>query len=319
MLSPSFRYYSIYGVVLASEILLPYPETASSSPPAVRVLVVSRRRLQFLIRQLSDQQVAEGWLRRTVFADGSLHMCKEGLVDFLVSPNGDEIVCSADGRASNESVHTYLLGHALSFALLKKGMEHLHATVVVIDGQAIGLLGDCGYGKSTLAAAFLELGHRLLTDDMLVIGEEGGRLIAHPGPSRIKLFNEVATRYLNGAARGTPVAGLTSKLVFPLPEGSVCQVPVPLRVLYCLPAPERLARTRSIRIRRLSPREALISLLRHTFNVSNTEPERLKRQFAAAAQLVPRLPIKRLSYPRELGMLPAVREAILKDLAIHSR
>jgi len=55
-------------------------------------------------------------------------------------------------------------------------------------------LGDSGHGKSSLAACFLAAGHRLLTDDLLVIGESGDYLMAHPGPPRIKLFPAVWRR-----------------------------------------------------------------------------------------------------------------------------
>ena len=48
------------------------------------------------------------------------------------------------------------------------------------DG-AIGILGDSGYGKSTLAAALIEAGLPLLTDDLLVLLPEGDDLMAQPG------------------------------------------------------------------------------------------------------------------------------------------
>ena len=57
----------------------------------------------------------------------------------------------------------------LSFSLLSLGYEPLHATAVVVDGEAVAFLGDCGYGKSTLGAAFLARGFPLLTDDVLAL------------------------------------------------------------------------------------------------------------------------------------------------------
>src|SRR5204863_102769 len=102
--------------------------------------------------------------------------------------------------ASAESFQVYLLGQALSFALVKQGLEPLHATVVVVDGQGVAFLGDNGYGKSSLAACFLEGGYRLLTDDLLLLKASGGDVLAYPGPPRIKLFPEVARRFLGDAA-----------------------------------------------------------------------------------------------------------------------
>ena len=65
------------------------------------------------------------------------------------------------GRALGQDIDraftTHLFGHVLSFVLLKKGLEPLHSTVLAAPGGAIGILGDSGYGKSTLAAALIGL------------------------------------------------------------------------------------------------------------------------------------------------------------------
>jgi hypothetical protein len=45
-----------------------------------------------------------------------------------------------------------------------------------------------------------------------------------------------------------------------------------------------------------------------------SDPDRLERQFALATRLATDVPIKSLSYPRELRMLVDAREAILADL-----
>ena len=91
-----------------------------------------------------------------------------------------------------ESFQVYLLGQALSFALLKLGFEPLHATAVVVDGRAVALLGESGSGKSTLAAAFVDAGFQMLTDDVLMVHECRGEAMAYPGPARLKLFPKVA-------------------------------------------------------------------------------------------------------------------------------
>jgi hypothetical protein len=67
-------------------------------------------------------------------------------------------------------------------------------------------------------------------------------------------------------------------------------------------------------IRRLSPRRAFVALLRNTFNPAVREPERLEQLFRHAAAVAATVPMKRLSLPRKLTALPAVRDAILADL-----
>jgi hypothetical protein len=184
-----------------------------------------------------------------------------------------------------------------------------------VNGRAVGFVGDCGYGKSSLGAAFLTGGHPLLTDDLLVVTPERDGYVAHPGPARIKLFPHVARAVLGDTADGTPMNDLTPKLVIPLAGAGLTHAPAaaPLAALYVL-APPR-ARRAAIAIHRLSPRAAFVELVRATFNTLVLDPPRLARQFELAARLALAVPVKLLSFPRALHRLPAVRAAIEADVA----
>jgi hypothetical protein len=199
--------------------------------------------------------------------------------------------------------------------LLKQGIEPLHATVVVVDDHAVAFLGDSGYGKSSLGAAFLRAGHRLLTDDLLVITENKRRFIAHPGPPRIKLFPEIAKTLLGEQTTGTPMNPTTTKLVIPLSSRQSTQTAMPLRAIYVLRPPSPRARGKKITIRSFPQREACLALVANTYNTVLKEPDRLAQQFDLAARLASNIPVKALSYPRTLARLPAVLEAIRADLA----
>jgi hypothetical protein len=208
------------------------------------------------------------------------------------------------------------LGQVLSFALLKHGIEPLHSTAVVVDGGVVGFIGDCGYGKSSLGGAFLQAGYPLLTDDLLVLKEEGQDFLAYPGPPRIKLFPRIARRLLGEGITGSPMNSFTPKLVIPLGrDGGMCwSGAAPLRAIYVLTRPLKRSRSDRIAIRPLSPRRAVLELLRNTFNNIIVEPDRLRRQLDLAARLARKIPVRSLSFPRRLQRLPAVREAILSDL-----
>src|SRR5205823_3902180 len=103
---------------------------------------------------------------------------------------------------------------------------------VVVRQQAVAFLGDSGYGKSSLGAAFLQAGHSLLTDDILVITENNRRFTAHPGPSRIKLFPHIAKTLLGERVAGIPMHPTTSKLVIPLTQKQSEHATAPLRAIY---------------------------------------------------------------------------------------
>jgi hypothetical protein len=200
----------------------------------------------------------------------------------------------------------------LSFALVQQGIEPIHATAVTTGCGAIAFLGDSGDGKSTLGAAFLKAGFRLLTDDLLITRLVGGRMMAFPGPPRIKLFPEMARNILGPSARGTPMHHLTAKMIIPLSEVH-CDQPVPLRALYALTFPPDRRTKSKTTIRRLSRRAAFLNIVRNTFNCAVSEPQRLERHFRIATELASHVPVKLLSYPMDHRLLPRVRDAVIAD------
>jgi hypothetical protein len=308
-------WYQIYGISLRSEIKLTFPDSEPMQSADVSLLAASPD----FFRDATDGAVVSPNPNRSYkyarLDNGQSYIRWDGLFEFLIDADGQRIWCGWLGAASLESLQVYLLGQALSFALVKQGYEPLHATAVVIDGQAIAFLGSSGFGKSSLAASFLAEGHRLLTDDMLLLRGTDGGYQAQPGPCRIKLFPEMAGRFLAGTASAVTMNGETEKLVLPLSADHLHSVSAPLRVLYVLGAPGELRQKQSIQLTSLSTRETFIELVRGTFNYLVTGSERLERQYTECLGVASRVPARRISYPRVLSALPDVRKAILTDLA----
>jgi hypothetical protein len=158
----------------------------------------------------------------------------------------------------------------------------------------------------------------LLTDDLLVIKEHDASrhgFLAYPGPPRIKLYPKITTALLGKRFAGVPMNPRTRKQVIPLTAFQSGVAPIPLKTIYVLRPPARRRQSNRITIRSLSQRRALLQLITNTFNHMVVEPGRLARQFNQAGQLSRSIPIKSLSYPRDLSRLPAVLEAIQSDLA----
>lgn len=299
-----------------------YPSTALGLGPqqaefsaADLELVLGRASDFSTVRPALAAQYSNGapWFQHARLPDGRDYIRWPKLFEFLIAEDGRQIIGHALHETPHEMLGTYLLGQVLSFALLRFGIETLHATTVVIEGRAIAFLGDCGHGKSTLAAAYLKEGHCLLTDDLLVLKQVDGQILAYPGPPRIKLMPPVARWLLGPRVHGVPMNPLTSKLVIPLEAHQYAGFPVPLHAIYTLRLPRTRKRSQVV-IRRLSMRAAWYELTRGTFNPVVRDPERLKTQFVWASQLAERIPVKTLSYPRTLTVLPSVHEAILSDL-----
>jgi len=311
--------YHIYGVTVRSAIPLECPVSAAPSLAGIEFYAAPSSAFRDAASDKFASDSAERWFRHVALPDGADYLRWSKLFEFLVSPDGRRIACRALNGVSSETFQTYLVSQTLSFALLKQGIEPLHATVVVVQGQAVAFLGDCGYGKSSLGAAFLHAGHRLLTDDVLVTSRDTGRhdlVLAHPGPPRLKLFPTIAARMLGRRRSGARLNPGTSKLILPLTESEHCATAVPLKAIYVLrpPAPAH-RRPRQATIRPLSRRQACLALIANTFNTVITEPARLARQLDRAAELASVVPVKSLSYPRRLSHIPAVLAAIRKDLA----
>ena len=312
------RSYRVYGLSLKSHLPLSCP--MGTGPALAEVELVDGPASLFAkaCREAPAKLDSRQWFHHRRLANGSDYLRWNDLFEFSVSADGRRIACLACNGTSLETFQTYLVGQVLSFALLKQGIEPLHATVVVLNDQAVAFLGGCGSGKSSLGAAFLRAGHKLLTDDLLVIKENtvpGQEYLAYPGPPRIKLYPRITASLLGNRFTGVPMNPRTRKHVIPLNRFQSCVTPLPLKAIYVLGPPTRRHQRNRITIRRLSQRRAMLQLIAHTFNQMVVDPGRLSRQFAQAGRLTRIIPIKSLSYPRNLSCLPAVLEAIQSDLA----
>lgn len=306
------RTYRLYGLRIMSPWRLPFrcPETREPGLGETTLSEGPASLFSDLAREAGIRTDSTRWFDHACLRDGSTYLQWSGLFEFLISPDGRRIACHSLNGASRETFQTYLLGQVLSFALLKQGIEPLHATVVVVNQQAVAFLGDSGYGKSTLGAAFLQAGHTLLTDDLLVLTNRDGCFIAHPGLPRIKLFPDIAKALLGSQVTGTPMNPQTPKLVIPLASQQASNAAAPLQAIYMLRPPTTDAPLTRVTITPLSQRRACLDLLANTFNPVIVNPDRLTRQFNLAIRLAAAVPIKSLSFPKDLSRLPAVVEAI---------
>jgi hypothetical protein len=317
--APEFRHYCAYGLAIRSELPLPLPKTRGPTEPGLFELEIraSDEPLSGAIPEgVKLQRNPLSGFDFGQFPDGSSYGRWDDVGEVLISKNGRSIACRPFQQTDSESFYVYLLGQALSFALVKSGFEPLHATAVVVEDQAVAFLGDCGFGKSTLAAAFLQAGHRLLTDDLLLLRTTTRGILAHPGPARIKLFPEMARKFLGEASSGVPMNPKTQKLIIPLENDWVCADAAPLAAIYVL-APPGGVTGREIRVVSISQREAFVILLGSTFNYVITDPDRLRRLLKATQALADATIVRKLSYPRSLESLHLVREAILADLCAY--
>ena len=308
-------WYEIYGIRLRSDVELCFAQCEAVGEPDVDLISAADDFFREKSRDAVLKPAAYRQYEYALLGNDQIYLRWDGLCEFIVDGDGRRIWFGWLGTDSRESLQVYLLGRALSFALVKQGLEPIHSSTVVLDGSALAFIGESGFGKSSLAATFVGDGYRLLTDDLLLVSQSSGRFEAQPGPPRIKVFPWVARRCLGLSGVGVRMNDWSEKLVLPLGEDHHQSVPVPLRAVYVLSGPREVFRKQSIQIATLSQREALMELIRHTFNHVVTDPRRLQQLFSKSMELATRVPVKRISYPRDLALLPEVRERILADLA----
>lgn len=306
------REYTVYGVSLESEIRLALPEGPGFGFAKIDLRQGSRQEFARATDGVELRGSCDSY-QYALLPDASSYVRWIGLGEFLVSANGRRILCHRAAEASSESFQVYLLGQALSFALVKQGFEPLHGTAIVDQDEAIVLLGDSGFGKSTLAAKFVEAGHTLLTDDLVLLRPGECGLDAYPGPPRIKLFPDSACRFLGSSTLCEPMNADTHKQIVALEPAQHCTRPVRLRAIYALAPPGEMRQARRVSIEPLPPREAFVTLIANTFNGVILDPGRLERQIAETTRCLQAAPVRKLFYPRSLDGLSEVRDAILAD------
>lgn len=305
--------YSVYGVGITSDWPLALPASLDRTGRIAEVNFVDGTDEDF-----SDVDVPADpdrpWFQSHIFQDRSAYVRWPGLYEFRIQAGGSRVACRALNGSDRTVLQNYLFGQALSFALVLQGLEPLHAAAVRLDDEAIGFLGDCTFGKSTLLASFVQAGHRVLTDDLLMLVIRDGRTEALPGTGRIKLQPDSARAFLNDAAGGERLNSRTLKQSFPVDEARMQRTPLPLKQLFVLPAPEERRTITSVSIRPLSQAAMFHALLKNSFNGDVVTRERLERQFTCAARLAGHVDGFLLQYPDGLHHLPLVRQRIVEHV-----
>ena len=304
--------HSIYGVRVTSDIPFAFPSSLGND--AGRTLA----KVSFVNGDEGDfapwaaAQTGADTFSFDEAADGGCYLRWPHLYEFVVAPDGTRIACRPLDGSDVSVLQNFLFGQVLAVALVRQGLEPLHAATVVMDDAAAAFLGDCTYGKSTLLASFANAGYRALTDDMLILDRRGAAFHAMPGTGRVKLQPDSAPLFFERRS-GAPLTPSTLKRSFELDGSQHHRKSAPLRLLYLLPSPAERDNARSIEIRPVSRAAVVRGLIANTFTPHIASRERLARQFEHATSIASRVDAFELRYPTGLEYLPAVRRAIVEQ------
>ncbi len=189
--------------------------------------------------------------------------------------------------------------------LLARGDLPLHAATVEVNGRAIVLAAPGTFGKTTLAAAFLSAGYRLLSEDLTCVRVDGGPCVV-PGPAMLRVRRDVAARLEIANVR--QLAESEHRVHFAVEESlrGDCS-PVPLGAIVFLRVSDDGFRIES---------SSSATAVRDLWSLSGTLPTDRDRthSFAGAAELVRSVPVLDFFRPVRYEALPQTIEFLAEHV-----
>jgi len=180
MIEFTCKYYSAYGLKIKSEINLPelneidttnfdvtvsYGNVPSKIENPVKIGVAFQAKQNEFLLNVPD------------------------IADYFVK-NGNEIIVSKKENVSNSEINLFLLGSAFGAVLYQQKKVPFHGSTVIINNKAIIISGVSGAGKSTIVASLTNKNYPLLSDDVTVLKEKNGNIIAISGFPQVKLWQD---------------------------------------------------------------------------------------------------------------------------------
>lgn len=190
--------YLVSGLIVASDLMLPglLPIGNAIGTPDVVI------RAGDLSNRL-DQPIATGpnWS----MAAGRFLLHIPGIVAMLLI-DGRELVYQLADTSSGDDAAVFVSGTGFGLLLHQRGRVVLHASAVRVRGRAVLLCGPSGAGKSTLAAALVDRGHDLISDDFCAISILADRPpLVEPDGRQMKLWQNAIDWLLLAERRCDPV------------------------------------------------------------------------------------------------------------------
>ncbi len=231
----------------------------------------------------------------------------------------DQIVCHVLDEDYAYLVEIHFLGRVLAYWLEKMGGLMLHASAVSVDGRAVAFLAANHGGKSSLAAAMMQMGLPLLTDDILHIEGQAAGFVAHAGYPQMRFWAEDVNRILDHAPPTERIHPLIDKHRVPVGPAGFGQFHAAAQSMACFYLPQqRLPQDpdRSVRISAVPPTTAVIELLqRRFFEYRSGSKNEQSHRFQLVSQLVRQIPVRKISYPSGFSQMPRICRVILEDVA----
>jgi hypothetical protein len=229
---------------------------------------------------------------------------------FVVDAEGCSIWATWPDTATLEDTVIYLLGPILGFVLRLRGVTCLHASAVVIQDRAVAFVGPSGAGKSSIAAAFAQRGHAVLSDDVVALSDRGDSFLVQPAYPRVRLWPESVEALFgspDALPRLTPTwdkrfLELSAPARFPA-------TPLPLAAVYILG--ERRSPSAPVSIHGIAERTALMELVSNTYTSYLLNSAQRAQEFELLGRLLEHVPLNALNAEADLKHFEPTCRAII--------
>ncbi len=253
----------------------------------------------FLLTQLGDELGFE-----LSYSDG---------VRFVADGVAKRVWGTCPVSMAREELAVYLLGPVMGFLLRRRHITCLHSSAIEFQGHAICLCGEAGFGKSTTAAALALRGLPVVAEDIVPLHEKGEQFRAVPGYPRVCLWPE-SVQMLLGREDALPLITTGWEKRYLALDGKralFARQSPPLALIYVFGA--RAGDSNAPRVEPLSPKEAVLELVRNTYMNWVLSSEQRAAEFDALCRLVERASVRRIvphTQPERIGDLC---DLILRD------
>jgi hypothetical protein len=315
------KLYRIFGLKMASDYAFTNRLQEGSGSPDIIFTCVDKKPISDNWLEASPIYVTPGSSEdsESVISVHKLNDCCvvhfARIVDFYLWP--DRIISHLLDPAFGYLVEIRLLGEIFSLWLELNDIPALHSSAVVVNGGAVAFLSTNHGGKSVLAATLMQEGYPLLTDDILPVGDCNGRFCGRAGYPQMRMWPDEAEYFLGHYSDLEIVHPWYTKRRVPVGQngfGIFSGENLPLGMLY-IPIRKDIE-DGEIRIDPISPRDAVIELVRNSFSPLIVEALGLqKKRMELFGRLAMNVKMRKLIYPSGFHHLPEVREAIIDDIA----
>ena len=208
--------------------------------------------------------------------------------------DGKKISVSPIKEDDEDVIRLYILGTCMGAILMQRRILPLHGSAVVINGKAYGFMGNSGAGKSTTASAFLNHGHKLLSDDVIAVSffHEGDIPYVTPSYPQQKLWQDSITK-LGMENKYRPIYGREDKYCIPVALNYLTD-PIPLAGVFEIVKTEE----EQIGIRKIDNLERFYTLYYNTYqNCFIPDLGLMEWHFNITAKIINNIEIYQLKRP----------------------